>query len=32
MIALAVINLVGLYFYIRAPEARPAGAIGSKEG
>lgn len=32
MIALAVINLVGLYFYIRAPEAEPPRAIGSKEG
>jgi hypothetical protein len=33
MIAMAVINLVGLYFYLRAPDGEPPfRAIGSKEG
>jgi hypothetical protein len=32
MIGLAVINLVGLYFYLRAPDAETTRAIGSKEG
>jgi hypothetical protein len=31
MIALAVINLVGLYFYLRAPDQRLPRAIGSSE-
>jgi hypothetical protein len=31
MITLAVINLVGLFFYIRAPDAETSRAVGSKE-
>jgi hypothetical protein len=31
MIALAVINLVGLFFYLRAPDAETIRAVGSKE-
>jgi hypothetical protein len=32
MIGLAVINLVGLYFYLRAPDAAPSRATEPKEG
>jgi hypothetical protein len=32
VIVLAMINIVGLYFYLRAPDAETSRAIGSKEG